>query len=105
MKKKDGTLRLVLNQITVKNKYPLLRIRDLFDQLKSASMFSKIVLRWRYHQIRIKDEDVMKGTFRTRYEHYEFLIMAFGMTNAPTVFTNCVNSIFYDYFDKFVIAL
>ena len=82
VKKKDGTLRLcidyrLLNQVTIKNKYPLPRIDDFFNQLKSAGVFSKIDLRLGYHQLRIKDEDVMKSAFRTRYGHYEFLVMPF----------------------------
>ena len=87
VKKKDGTLRLCvdyrqLNKMTVKNKYLLPKIDDLFDQLKSASVFSKINLRSGYHQLRIKDVDVHKTVFRTRYGHYEFLVISFGLTNA-----------------------
>ena len=78
MKKKDGTMRLCidfrqLNKVTVKNKYPLPRIDDLFDQLKDAKVFSKIDLRYGYHQVRIKDEDINKTAFRTRYDHYDFI--------------------------------
>ena len=91
VKKKDGTLRLCvdyrqLNKMTVKNKYTLPRIDDSFDQLKGTSVFSNIDLRSRYHQLRIKDIDVHKTTFRTRYGHYEFLVMSFGLTNAPAAF-------------------
>ena len=83
MKKKDGTLRLCidfrqLNKVNVKNKYPLSRIDDLFDQLKDVKIFSKIDLRSRYHQVRIKDEDINKTAFRTRYGHYEFTVVPFG---------------------------
>ena len=109
LKKKDGTLRLCidfrqLNKVTVKNKYPLPRIDDLFDQLKDAKIFSKIDLRSGYHQVRIKDEDIGKTAFRTRYGHYEFTVVPFGLTNAPTVFMCLMNGVFRDYLDKFVIV-
>ena len=99
VKKKDGTLRLCinykqLNKLTVKNKYLLPRIDDLFDQLKGTSIFSKIDLQSRYHQLRIKDVDVHKTAFRTRYGHYEFLVMPFGLTNAPTAFMDLMNRVF-----------
>ena len=91
VKKKDGTLRLCvdywqLNKMTVKNKYLLPKIDDLFDQLKDANVFSKIDLPSGYHQLRIKDADVHKMTFRTRYGHYKFFVMPFGLTNAPAAF-------------------
>ena len=98
VKKKDGTLRLCidyrqLNKLTVKNKYLLPKIDDLFDQLKGESIFSKIDLRCGYHQLRIKDADMNKTTFRMRYGHYEFLVMSFGLTNAPTAFMDLMNRV------------
>ena len=109
VKKKDGTLRLCinyrqLNKLTVNNKYLLPRIDDLFDQLKCASIFSKIDLRSRYHQLRIKDVDVHKTAFRTRYGHYEFLVMLFDLTNAPTAFMDLMNRVFRPYVDQFVVV-
>jgi len=109
VKKKDGTLRLCidyrqLNKMTMKNRYPLPRIVDLFDQVRGSTIFSKIDLRLGYHQIRIKDEDIYKTAFKTRYGHYEFVIMPFGLTNAPTSFMCLMNSILSKYLDKFVIV-
>ena len=90
LKKKDDTLRMCIdywkiNKETVKNKYPLPRIEDIFDQLKGAGVFSKIDLRSGYYQLSVKDANVPKTTFRTRYDHYEFLVMPFGLTNAPDI--------------------
>jgi hypothetical protein len=109
VKKKDGTLRLCidflqLNKVTVKNKYHLPRINDIFDHLKDAKIFSKIDLKSGYHQVRINDEDVSKTAFRTRYDHYEFTVVSFGLTNAPDVFMCLMNRVFRYYLDKFVIV-
>ena len=109
VKKKDGMLRLCvdyrqLNKMIVKNKYPLPRIDDLFDQLKGASVFSKIDLRSRYYQLRIKEVDVHKTTFRTLYGHYEFLVMLFELTNAPAAFMDLMNRVFPLYVDWFIMV-
>ena len=109
VKNKDDTLRLCidyrqLDKLTVKNKYLLPIIDNLFDQLKSASIFSKIELRSGYHQLRIKDADVHKTTFRTQYEHYKFLIMPFGLTNAPTAFMDLMNLVVRPCVNQFVVV-
>jgi hypothetical protein len=85
----------------IKNKYPLPRINDLFDQVGGEKIFSKLYLRSGYHQVRIKDEDINKIIFRTRYGHYESLVISFILTNAPTTFMCLMNSIFNQYLDKF----
>src|SRR4051812_27884267 len=98
VKKKDDSMRLCvdyrqLNKVTIKNKYPLLRIDDLIYQLVGACVFSKIDLRSGYHLIRVKDEDIQKTDFRTQYGHYEYSVMPFGVTNAPGVFMEYMNRI------------
>ncbi|GJS32784.1 putative reverse transcriptase domain-containing protein [Tanacetum coccineum] len=109
VKKKDGSFRMCidyreLNKLTVKNRYPLPRIDDLFDQLQGSSTYSKIDLRSGYHQLRVRDEDIPKTAFRTRYGHYEFQVMPFGLTNALAVFMDLMNCVCKPYLDKFVIV-
>ena len=109
VKKKDGTLQMCIdyrqiNKVTVKNKYLLPRIEDIFDQLKGASVFSKIDLRSGYYQLRVKEVDVPKLVFRTRYGHYEFLVMPFWFTNAPVAFMDLMNRVFHPYLDQFMVV-
>jgi hypothetical protein len=106
---KDGTKMMCidyrsLNEVTIMNKYPLPRIEDLFDQLRGASVFSKIDLRLGYHQLRIQPSDIPKTTFITKYGLYEFTVMSFGLMNAPAYFMYLMNSVFMDYLDKFVVV-
>jgi hypothetical protein len=93
-----------LNEVTIKNKYPLLRIEDLFDQMKGASVFSKINLRSGYHQLKIRESDIPKTAFRTRYGLYEYTVMSFVLTNAPAYFMYLMNKVFMEYLDKFVVV-
>ncbi|GKA45931.1 putative reverse transcriptase domain-containing protein [Tanacetum coccineum] len=108
-KKKDGSFRMCtdyheLNKLTVKNRYPLPRIDDLFDQLQGSSVYSKIDLQSGYHQLRFREEDIPKTAFRTCYGHYEFQVMPFGLTNAPAVFMDLMNRVCKPYLDKFMIV-
>ncbi|GJY99171.1 putative reverse transcriptase domain-containing protein [Tanacetum coccineum] len=109
VKKKDGSFRMCidyreLNKLTVKNRYPLSRIDDLFDQLQGSRVYSKIDFRYGYHQLRVREEDVPKTAFRTRYGHYEFQVMPFGLTNALAVFMDLMNWMCKPYMDRFVIV-
>jgi hypothetical protein len=107
--KKDGTQRLCVdyhapNEVTIKNKYPLPRIDDLFDQLRGACVFSKIELRSGYHQLKIWECDIPKAAFVSRYGLYEYTVMSFGLTNASTYFMYLMNKVFMEYLDKFVVV-
>ena len=93
-----------INKVTVKNKYPLPRIEDIFYQLQRASVFFKIDLRLGYYKLRVKDVDVLKTIFRTRYGHCEFMVMPFGFTNAPTAFMDLMNRVFRPYVDQFFVV-
>jgi hypothetical protein len=109
VEKKDGTKRMCidyrsLNEVTIKDKYPLPRIEDLFDQLRGANVFSKIDLRSGYHQLRIRPSDIPKTSFITKYGLYEFTVMSFGLTNAPAYFMYLMNNVFMDYLDKFMVV-
>jgi hypothetical protein len=109
VKKKDQSLRLCidyrsLNAVTIKNKYPLPRIDILFDQLTGGKVFSKVDLHSGYHQIKIRPEDIPKTAFSTRYRLYEYLVMSFGLSNAPAYFMYLMNSVFMPELDKFVVV-
>ena len=109
VKKKDGSMRLCIdyrgiNHMTVKNKYPLPRIDDLFDQLRGARVFSKIDLRSGYHQLRVADANIAKTAFRTRYGHYEFTVLPFGLTNAPAAFMDLMQRVFRKWLDVCVVV-
>jgi hypothetical protein len=107
--KKDGTQRLcvdyhALNEVTIKNKYPLPRIDDLFDQLRGACVFSKIDLRLGYNQLKIQEDDIPKTAFILRYGMYEYTVMSSGLINAPAYFMYLMNKVFMEYLDKFVMV-
>jgi hypothetical protein len=107
VEKKDGTQQMCvdyrsLNEVTIKNKYPLPQIEDLFDQMKGASVFSKIDLRSRYHQLRIWESDIPNTTFHTGCGLYEYIVMSFGLTYAPAYFMYLMNKVFMEYLDKFI---
>lgn len=108
VKKKDHSLRMCvdyrpLNEVTIKNKYPLPWVDDWFDQMSRACIFSKIDLILGYHQVRIRSEDIPKTTFSTRYGLYKYTVMSFSLTNAPALFMSLMNSVFMEYLDKFVV--
>ena len=108
-KKKDKTLRLCinyrqLNRVTIKNRYPLPRIDDLFDQLRGVQVYSKINLHTGYHQLRVREANIPKTTFRMQYGRFEFTVMPFGLTNAPAAFMDLMNRVFQPYLDQFVVV-
>ena len=88
-----------LNRVTIKNRYPLSRIDDLFNQLRGAQVYSKIDLRTGYHQLRVRETDIPKTAFRTRYGHFEFMVMPFGLTNAPATFMDLIHRVLKPYLD------
>jgi hypothetical protein len=107
--KKDGMQRMCvdyrsLNEVTIKNKHPLPRIENLFNQLKGACVFSNIDLQFGYHQLKIQASDIPKTTFITRYGLYEYTVMSFGLTNAPAYFMYLMNKVFMKYLDKFMVV-
>jgi hypothetical protein len=109
VEKKDGTQQMcvdyrLLNEVTMKNKYPLPWIEDLFDQMKRAGVFSKIDLRLGYHQLKIWESDILKTAFHTQQGLYEYTVMSFGLMNAPAYFMYLMNKVFMEYFDKFVVV-
>ncbi|WP_316146652.1 reverse transcriptase family protein, partial [Listeria monocytogenes] len=109
MEKKDKSQRLCmdycsLNEVTIKNKYPLSVINDLFEQLKGATVFSKIDFRSGYFQLKIREQDIPKTAFTTRYGLYEYTVMPFGLTNAPAYFMSMMNKVFMEYLDKFIVV-
>jgi hypothetical protein len=93
-----------LNEVAVKNKYPLPRIDDLFDQLRGVCVFSKIDLRSGYHQMKIREYDILKTAFILRYGLYEYTVMSFGLTNAPAYFMYLMNKVFMEYMDMFIVV-
>ena len=108
-KKKDKTLRLCidylqLNKVTIKNRYPLPRINDLFNQLRGVRVYSKIDLRTGYHQLRVMETDISKTAFKTWYGHFKFIVMPFGLTNAPTAFMDLMHKVFQPYLDQCVMV-
>ena len=93
-----------MNKVTIKNRYPLLRIDDLFDQLRGARVYSKIVLHTSYHELRVREADIPKTAFRTQYGHFDFIVMPFRLTNALTVFMDLMHRVFQPYLDQFVVV-